>query len=94
MTLAFSASVEGDVHVAGIVNGLLGRGNARSHYRPLSVHLYNPSRSLGGPLGLLDFSRSSIEQRIRIGYEAASRHDCGEERCLLPESSRSPKRDE
>ncbi len=94
MTMAFAASVEGDVDVAGTVNSLLERGSSRSRYAPLTVHLYNPSRSLGGSLGLLDFSRSSIEQRIRTGHEVASHHDCVKERCLIPGSPRSPKRNE
>lgn len=91
MSLAFAASVDADVDTAGLVNRLLESGKPHARYRPLSVHLYNPSRSLGEISGLLDFRKSSIESRIRIGYETASHHDCDKERCLRPGQPRAPK---
>jgi len=91
MSLAFAASVDADVETADVINNLLESGIPHSRYRPLTVHLYNPSRSLGELTGLLDFRKSSIEKRIRIGYETARHHDCEKERCLKPGQRRAPK---
>lgn len=88
MNLAFAASVQADVGTAGVVNELLRSAKPHSRYRPLTVHLYNPSRSLGELTGLLDFRRSAIESRISIGYEIARHHDCEKEGCLRPPAGR------
>lgn len=53
-------------------------------FRRVTVHLYNPIRSLGSPLGLLDFTRRNIENLIARGFEDASNHICSECGCIAP----------
>ena len=47
----------------------------RNKYKELIVHRYYPHESLSGTLGLLDFSRGSIEERIERGFNDASNYD-------------------
>ena len=53
--------------------------------KPLTIHHYHPSESLGGPLGLLDLSRSALEKVITRGYRDTLAHDCKESDCVIPE---------
>ena len=64
---------------------ILDRGSTL--YAPLTVHRYQPGKSLGGVLGLLDFRRKRIVELIERGYQDAIAHDdkyCEENGCVLP----------
>jgi len=54
-----------------------GREVSRSYkrVRPSTIHRYYPHGSLSGVLGMLDFSRGSIEERIERGFNDASNYD-------------------
>jgi predicted acylesterase/phospholipase RssA len=52
--------------------------------RPVTLHSYRPSRSLGGVRGLLDFSSSRIDDLIALGYHDTLHHDCETSWCVLP----------
>ena len=53
--------------------------------KPLTIHHYHPSESLGGPLGLLDLSLGALEQLIARGRRDTLAHDCEEYECVIPE---------
>lgn len=48
---------------------------ARGRHRHLVIHRYYPHESLSGVLGMLDFSRGSIEERIERGFNDASNYN-------------------
>ena len=52
---------------------------------PKTIHRYRPSRYLGGTLSLLDFSRSSVQDLIALGFQDAVNHDCRVSHCVLPQ---------
>jgi hypothetical protein len=52
--------------------------------RKVTIHRYYPKRPLGGVLGLLNFSRPSIEAMIEHGYADACEHDCMANGCVIP----------
>jgi NTE family protein len=60
--------------------------------RPLTIHHYHPTDPLGGSFGLLSVDRDSIQHLIDLGYRDASRHNCAESRCVLPETPRAAPR--
>jgi len=53
-------------------------------YRPLTIHRFHPHDDLGGPLGMLDFSREAVSGLIDRGFEDAVYHDCYESHCIFP----------
>jgi hypothetical protein len=53
-------------------------------YKPLTIHRFHPHDDLGGPLGLLDFSREAVSGLIARGFEDAVYHDCYESHCIFP----------
>jgi predicted acylesterase/phospholipase RssA len=53
-------------------------------YRKLTIHRFHPRDDLGGPLGMLDFSRTAVTGLIARGFEDAVYHDCYESRCIFP----------
>lgn len=52
--------------------------------RRIAVHRYRPDDLLGGPLGMLDFSREQTRSLIERGFRDAVAHDCATEGCVLP----------
>jgi hypothetical protein len=50
----------------------------------VTIHRYFPKKPLGGVLGLLNFSRESIEGMIERGYTDACEHDCTANGCVIP----------
>jgi len=54
-------------------------------YKKLTIHRFHPHDDLGGPLGMLDFSRQAVTRLISRGFEDAVYHDCYESRCVFPE---------
>lgn len=52
--------------------------------RKVTIHRYYPKQPLGGVLGLLNFSRCSIEAMIERGFADACEHDCTENGCVIP----------
>lgn len=40
-------------------------------YKPITVYVYRPLEDLGGPLGLLDFSRDRLEHLVEAGFNDA-----------------------
>jgi NTE family protein len=56
------------------------------NYRRLTIHRFHPRDDLGGPLGMLDFSRQAVTGLIARGFEDAVYHDCYESRCIFPAS--------
>ena len=64
------------------VGRILGNTNLRDS-KIVNIHRYLPSESLGGDLGMLDFSRKHIAERIEEGEEVALLHDCKESHCVL-----------
>jgi predicted acylesterase/phospholipase RssA len=64
------------------VGEILGKTDIRSS-RLVTIHRYLPRESLGGDLGMLDFSRGHLANRIAEGERVALLHDCEESRCVL-----------
>lgn len=56
-------------------------------YRPLTIHRYHPRDLLGGPLGFLDFQRSTLMGLIQRGYQDALEHDCQAAGCVFPSAT-------
>lgn len=54
-------------------------------YKKLTIHRFHPHDDLGGPLGMLDFSRQAVSRLISRGFEDAVYHDCYESKCVFPE---------
>ena len=69
------------IRVAGQIGERLKAGK---NYRRLTIHRFHPRDDLGGPLGMLDFSRQAITGLIARGFEDAVYHDCYESRCIFP----------
>jgi len=63
------------------------RAQHNTELRPVTIHHYHPIESLGGPLGLLDFSRDTMIELIARGYADAQAHNCKESGCVLPAKS-------
>jgi NTE family protein len=61
------------------------RVKAGRHYKKLTIHRFHPHDDLGGPLGMLDFSRQAVTRLINRGFEDAVYHDCYESGCVFPE---------
>jgi hypothetical protein len=81
-----AAGLSGDeitsfIRVAAQIAERLEKGRA---YRPLTIHRFHPHDDLGGPLGLLDFSREAVNGLIARGFEDAVYHDCYENHCIFP----------
>ncbi len=65
-------------------------GTHRRRYRPITVHRYHPREELGGgALGLLNLDREHLESLIQTGFTDATLHNCKDEECVLPETTRS-----
>jgi predicted acylesterase/phospholipase RssA len=60
------------------------RARLNKKLRPITIHHYHPTESLGSPLGILDFSRDTMIQLIARGYADAQKHDCIESGCVVP----------
>jgi len=60
---------------------------AGRRYRKLTIHRFHPHDDLGGPLGMLDFSRQSVTRLIARGFEDAVYHDCYESKCVFPDAA-------
>lgn len=69
------------VRVAGQIAARLKRGRG---YRKLTIHRFHPHDDLGGPLGMLDFSRDAVASLMGRGFEDAVYHDCYESHCIFP----------
>lgn len=61
------------------------RIEAGRKYRKLTIHRFHPHDDLGGPLGMLDFSRQAMTKLIARGFEDAIYHDCYESHCIFPD---------
>lgn len=75
------------IRVAAKVEERLRKGRA---YKKLTIHRYHPRDDLGGPLGMLDFSESSIRRLIARGYEDTIFHDCDQSKCIFPDQAPPP----
>jgi hypothetical protein len=62
------------------------RLKAGRQYTKLTIHRFHPHDDLGGPLGMLDFSRQAVSGLIARGFEDAVYHDCYESHCIFPDS--------
>lgn len=51
--------------------------------KPLTIHVYLPSKTLGGALGMLDLRRDSLVGMIEEGERVAMLHDCRKSGCVL-----------
>ncbi len=60
------------------------RGQRR---RKLTIHRYQPSAQLGGPLGALSFEQETTRALIERGHADAVNHDCQTAGCLLAEGT-------
>lgn len=81
-----AAELSGDeitafIRVAGQIAERIKEGR---NYRKLTIHRFHPRDDLGGPLGMLDFSRQAVTRLIARGFEDAVYHDCYESRCIFP----------
>jgi len=54
-----------------------------SKYRKITIHRYQPSDTLIGILGLLDFSRNKTSALIAEGLTEAITHNCENNNCVL-----------
>lgn len=72
------------IRVAGKIATRIKQGRA---YRKLTIHRFHPRDDLGGPLGMLDFSREAIVRLIARGFEDAVYHDCYESKCVFPDAA-------
>ncbi len=54
-------------------------------YRKITIHRHHPSKDLGGPLSLLNFSQGQIRDLIELGYNDTRGHDCARNGCVLPD---------
>jgi NTE family protein len=72
------------IRVAAQIATRLKEGRA---YRKLTIHRFHPRDDLGGPLGMLDFSREAIVRLIARGFEDAVYHDCYESKCVFPDAA-------
>jgi len=75
------------VRVAGQIEARLRQGRP---YKKLTIHRYHPKDDLGGPMGMLDFSKESIVRLIARGYEDAVFHDCDQSKCIFPDQAPPP----
>jgi hypothetical protein len=55
----------------------------------LTIHRYTPKEHIFG-FELVQFERSTIQNLIQHGYEAARDHDCDESRCIIPRENTPP----
>lgn len=62
------------------------RARAGRQYTKLTIHRFHPHDDLGGPLGMLDFSRQAVTNLIARGFEDAIYHDCEESHCIIPDA--------
>jgi predicted acylesterase/phospholipase RssA len=53
-------------------------------YRKITIHRHHPSKDLGGPLSILNFSQGQIRDFIELGYNDTRSHDCVRNGCLIP----------
>lgn len=72
------------IRVAGQIALRIKQGRA---YRKLTIHRFHPHDDLGGPLGMLDFSREAVTRLIARGFEDAVYHDCYESKCVFPDAA-------
>ncbi|MCA1632295.1 MAG: hypothetical protein LC802_00920, partial [Acidobacteria bacterium] len=56
-----------------------------SQYRKLTIHLYRSGETMGGIIGMLDFSRERVCSLIERGYQDTMYHDCKQNQCIIPE---------
>lgn len=54
-------------------------------YKKLTIHRYRPQSELAGSLGMLNFNQEVIIASIERGFNDAVKHDCGINKCVLPE---------
>jgi predicted acylesterase/phospholipase RssA len=55
----------------------------------LTIHRHTPKEHIFG-FELVQFERSTIQNLIQHGYEAARDHDCEESRCIIPQENTPP----
>lgn len=67
-----------------VADKLEAQARAQTGLRPIEIHHYRPQQALGGPLEILNFSRSAIQSLIATGFADAQTHDCGTAGCVLP----------
>jgi len=60
---------------------------AGGKYKMLTIHKYNPCEDLGGLIGMLNFTETTIKTLIRKGYESGTQHDCKASGCLIPKEA-------
>ena len=77
------ADVSAFVRVASKIEERVAAGQS---FRKLTIHRFHPHDDLGGPLGMLDFSREAVTGLISRGFEDAVYHDCSESHCILPDT--------
>jgi predicted acylesterase/phospholipase RssA len=66
--------------------GWLKRQSGRNApYEKLTIHRYRPRGELAGSLGMLNFDRDVITRSIERGFSDAVNHDCGHNKCVLPD---------
>ena len=59
------------------------RYQRKSPYSKVVIHVYQPSKSLGGIIGLLNFDRKFLSRMIQKGYDDTINHDCERNGCVL-----------
>jgi predicted acylesterase/phospholipase RssA len=52
--------------------------------RPLTIHIYHPSRVMGSSFGFADFDAGAIREMIERGFADARSHDCAASGCVIP----------
>jgi len=85
-----SAKVRSALDSAGV--SLEARLEATTGWRTLTVHRYHPRDDLGGPLGLLNVSVDRLRGLIARGVDDATRHDCADSGCVVPETPQPSRR--
>jgi predicted acylesterase/phospholipase RssA len=66
-----------------ILNGRPRNGQGRP-FRPITIHRYHPLDDMVEGLGILDFSRSTIQRLIDRGYQDGLQHNCDRNECVRP----------
>jgi len=74
---------EADLQPFILAAGKLAGLAAKKKYKKLVIHRYQPRDTLGGLLGMLDFSRDRILDLINRGFQDTINHSCEESYCVL-----------
>jgi len=88
MVMSSAAMMNRDIEIASRVNENLQLTDSaveqsRGH-RKITIHRYHPRDFTQGLLGWLTFGRDHVADIIRQGFIDTSEHDCGINKCILP----------